>query len=121
LKGNQAGLYPAEDIVAANFSFGSGVKGSGLWCFTVADNARTDLTEIVGSAGRIVYSTFDSDIITLENAAGKQEIQIPYPEHVQQPFIQEMVAELLGQGICSSTGESAARTALVMDKITGAC
>ncbi|KAA5544082.1 Gfo/Idh/MocA family protein [Adhaeribacter rhizoryzae] len=115
---NQAGLYPAEDIVTANFSFDSGVQGSGVWCFTVAESARTDQTEIIGSAGRITYATFDSDIITLETAAGKQEIQIPYPEHVQQPLIQEMVAALLGQGTCPSTGESAARTALVMDKIT---
>jgi predicted dehydrogenase len=113
-------LYPAEYIVTANFSFASGVQGSGLWCFTVAENARTDQTEIIGSTGRITYATFDSDIITLENAAGRQEIQIPYPEHVQQPFIAEMVAELLGQGTCPSTGESAARTALVMDKIIGA-
>ncbi|GEO05656.1 oxidoreductase [Adhaeribacter aerolatus] len=118
LKANQAGLYPAEDIVTANFSFASGVQGSGLWCFTVAESARTDQTEIIGSTGRITYSTFDSDIITLETAAGKQEMQIPYPEHVQQPLIQEMVAELLGQGTCPSTGESAARTAQVMDKIT---
>ncbi|MGV3589917.1 MAG: Gfo/Idh/MocA family protein [Adhaeribacter sp.] len=117
-KANQAGLYPAEDIVTANFSFDSGVQGSGVWCFTVAESARTDQTEIIGSAGRITYATFDSDIITLETAAGKQEIQIPYPEHVQQPLIQEMVAALLGQGTCPSTGESAARTALVMDKIT---
>ncbi|MDB5264015.1 MAG: oxidoreductase [Adhaeribacter sp.] len=119
LKANQAGLYPAEDIVAANFAFASGVQGSGLWCFTVAENARTDSTEIIGSTGRIIFSTFDSDIITLENAAGKQEMQLPYPEHVQQPFIQEMVAELLGHGTCPSTGVSAARTALVMDKIVG--
>lgn len=119
LKANQAGFYAVEDVVSANFSFASGVQGSGLWCFTVADNARTDSTEIVGSAGRIQFSTFGYDVITLENQAGKQEFKIPYPQHVQQPLIQEMVDQLLGRGTCPSTGESAARTALVMDKIVG--
>jgi predicted dehydrogenase len=116
---NQAELYPAEDVIAANFQFASGLQGSGLWCFTVAESARTDSTEIIGTAGRIEYATFSRDEITLDNQEGRQVIKIPYPEHVQQPFIEEMVNELLGTGTCPSTGVSASRTALVMDKIVG--
>lgn len=116
---NQAGLYAAEDIVTATFAFNSGVVGTGVWCFTVAETAKTDTVEIVGSQGRIIFSTFGNEVISLENNEGKQEFKIPYPEHVQQPFIQEMVAELVGLGKAPSTGESAARTALVMDKIVG--
>ncbi len=116
---NQAGLYAAEDIVTATFAFNSGVLGTGAWCFTVATSAKTDTVEIVGSQGRITFSTFGNDIIVLEKNEGRQEYKIPYPEHVQQPFIQEIVAELVGLGKAPSTGESAARTALVMDKIVG--
>jgi len=116
---NQAGLYAVEDVVTANFSFASGVQGSGLWCFTVGESARTDRTEIVGSAGRIEFATFGYDVITLENQAGKQEFKIPYPAHVQQPLIGAIVKSLLGEGTSPSTGVSAARTALVMDKIVG--
>ncbi|SIT77056.1 Gfo/Idh/MocA family protein [Pontibacter indicus] len=116
---NQAGLYEVEDIVTANFRFESGLLGSGVWCFTTATESRTDSTEVVGSKGRITYSTFGHDIITLETTEGKQEFKIPYPEHVQQPFIEQMVRDLTGQGSCPSTGVSAARTAKVMDWIMG--
>src|SRR3954470_24218821 len=44
---NQAGLYDAEDIVAAHLRFASGVVGVGSWCFTAGD--RLDGVEIVGS------------------------------------------------------------------------
>ena len=42
---------------------------------------------------------------------------IPHPPHVQQPLIQTVVDHLNGVGHCPSTGESAARTARVMDRI----
>ena len=116
---NQAGLYEVEDIVTAQFRFASGVLGSGVWCFTSAENARTDCTEIVGSAGRIRYATFGDDTIVVETQAGRQEFKIPYPQHVQQPFIEQMVRALAGQEDTPGNGEAAARTAQVMDWIVG--
>ncbi|MHC2990950.1 oxidoreductase [Pontibacter sp. HJ8] len=116
---NQAGLYEVEDIVTANFRFDSGVLGSGVWCFTSAENARTDCTEIVGSVGRIRYATFGDDTIVLETQAGRQEFKIPYPQHVQQPFIEQMVGALTSQEKISGNGAAAARTAKVMDTIVG--
>ena len=116
---NQAHLYPAEDIVAAHYTFASGVLGAGLWCFTVGESARTDRTEIVGSSGRLVFSTFGNDEIELENEAGRQVFKIPYPQHVQQPLISDIVQELRGVGTSPSNGKSAARTAWVMDQILG--
>jgi hypothetical protein len=41
----------------------------------------------------------------------------PDPDHVHQPLIQTIVDELNGSGKCPSTGESAARTAHVMEAI----
>ncbi|MHC4185852.1 MAG: Gfo/Idh/MocA family protein, partial [Planctomycetota bacterium] len=69
----QAQLYPAEDIVCANFVFESGVLGSGLWCFTCSKHNHTDRTQIVGSKGRITYSTFDAAPVRLETAEGVEE------------------------------------------------
>ncbi|MFC6998906.1 Gfo/Idh/MocA family protein [Rufibacter roseus] len=115
---NQAGLYPAEDIVTAHFSFKSGVLGTGTWCFTVHPQQHTDVIEIVGSKGRITFPSFALEPVKLENEQGTQEFLLPPPPHVQQPFIQTIVEELTGQGTCPSTGESAARTAWVMDQIT---
>ena len=44
----------------------------------------------------------------------------PHPPHVQQPLIQTVVDDLLGRGVCPSTGESARRTSQVMDQVLAA-
>lgn len=115
---NQAGRYPAEDVVSGTFTFASGVQGSGVWCFSAFD--RGDRTEIVGSAGRIVYSTFDERPIVVTTAAGTTERAIANPPHIAQPLIQTVVDALTGVGACPSTGESAARTSWVMDRMLAA-
>src|SRR5690606_10360098 len=60
---NQAGAYPAEDHVTASFSFESGVVGVGDWYFSAFQNV--DRTEIIGTQGKIVYSTFDETLLEL--------------------------------------------------------
>lgn len=112
---NQAGAYTAEDIVAASYRFASGVHGTGLWCFTAG--ARVDTNEIIGSEGRLVFSTFADEPIHVITKTGAEDIYIPMPKHVQEPLIQTMVDELRGIGKCPSTGESAARTSWVLDEL----
>ena len=116
--GNQAGLYPAEDIVTGSFVFESGVQGVGTWCFTAFE--EIDRTEIVGDKGRITYSTFGSDPVLLTTSGGDTEFAIDYPPHIQQPLIQTVVDDLLGVGHCPSNGESGARTTWVMDQMLAA-
>ncbi|MCF7976061.1 MAG: gfo/Idh/MocA family oxidoreductase, partial [Phycisphaerae bacterium] len=112
---NQAGLYPAEDMVTSSFVFQSGVAGTGLWCATTHD--RLDRTEIVGSGGKITYATFGNDPVELTTATGTQFLSLKNPVHIQQPLIQTIVNALNGQGACPSTGETAARTTWVMDQL----
>ncbi len=112
---NLGGFYPAEDTVTAAFEFASGVLGSGAWCFVAS--ANRDVTEIVGSRGRIAFSSFDAEPITLTTAEGTQAFAIENPAHVQQPLIQTVVDALTGQGACPSTGETGARTTWVMDAV----
>lgn len=112
---NQAQRYPAEDIVTGTFVFNSGVHGVGTWCFSSFD--RFDRTEIVGTKGKIVYSTFDAQPFRLITANDSVEYAIDYPPHIQQPLIQTIVDALNGIGQCPSTGESAARTSWVMDQM----
>ena len=112
---NQGGHYRAEDIVSAAFVFESGVRGTGLWCFT-ADRDH-DRVEIIGTGGRITFSTFDEAPVGLVRGDHVESFDIPHPAHVQQPLIQSIVDTLRGTGTCSSTGESAARTTRVMDTL----
>ncbi len=112
---NQAQKFRAEDIVSAAFEFESGVHGVGTWCFT--GFAEMDRTEIVGSRGKLSFSTFDAEPVILSTPAGTTQFSIDYPPHVQQPLIQTVVDALIGQGTCPSTGNSAARTSWVMDQM----
>ncbi len=87
----------------------------GVWNFGSFD--EVDLTEIVGSDGKISFSTYDDEPVVLTTSDGVTEFAIEYPPHVQQPLIQTVVDALNGIGSCPSTGESAARTTWVMDQM----
>jgi predicted dehydrogenase len=112
---NQGGSYEAEDIVTGSFVFASGVHGVGTWCFSSFQNV--DVNEIVGSEGRVRFSTFGTEPIVWETQAGATEFAIDNPLHVQRPLIQTIVDELNGVGTCPSSGVSAARTNWVMDEM----
>ncbi|HAQ39322.1 MAG TPA: oxidoreductase [Saprospirales bacterium] len=114
---NQAKLYEVEDLVSGSFLFENGVVGNGLWCFTTGKVSEKEIVEIVGSNGQIEFKTFgDPTIVLTTDDNGREEIIIPYPQHIQQPLIQTIVDELLGNGTCPSTGESAARTNWVLEQ-----
>lgn len=114
---NQAQQYVAEDIVSGSFRFASGVQGTGNWCFSAYEKA--DLTEIIGTQGKISYANFNESPVLLSAAGGVNRFQINNPPHIQQPLIQTIVDELLGveNSICPSHGESGAHTSWVMDQM----
>lgn len=117
LSANQAGLYLAEDIVAAAWSHATGVIGSGTWCFSAAPGQAVDEGEIIGSRGRIRFSFFEQEPVRLETDRGTEEFVFPRRDPIQLPLIQRVVDQLRGVGVCPSSGESAARTNWVLEKI----
>ncbi len=114
---NQAGLYAAEDAVTAAFKFESGVVGTGSWCFSVPERQTSDVTEIIGSKGRISFSFFSNNVIHVETETMVENFEIPRPEHVHQPLVELVVQALRGEGACPSTGETAIRANMWMDRI----
>jgi predicted dehydrogenase len=113
---NQAGFYPAEDIVTGSFRFENGVLGQGTWCFTASEISDKELTTIIGSKGQISFSYFGGWKVNLEIAGKEKQIFTFAPiRHIQEPLIQTVVDSLLGNGNCPSTGISGARTSLVME------
>ena len=119
VSGNAANITGglAEDAVSMTFRTAGGAIGSAIWNFAGAH--REDLLEIEGTAGRVVLSCFGNEPVRLTTEAGKEStFDLPNPPHIQQPLIQTIVDELLGQGgRCPSTGETAARTSRVMDEV----
>lgn len=117
---NQAGFYRAEDIVVANMQFANGVLGQGIWCFTASRESEYEKMMITGSRGSLSFACFGSPDLTLQlDGRPDQLIPFEYPVHIQQPMIESIVADLLGQGEAPSTGISAARTNQIMDQILG--
>jgi predicted dehydrogenase len=111
---NLASPHDVEDAVAMHFRFPGGALGTAAWNFAAA--AREDVLEITGTSGKVAMSLFGNDPVRLVAAdTGEEIFDLPNPPHIQQPLIQTIVDQLHGRGQCPSTGESAARTAQVMD------
>ena len=117
---NQAGLYPAADIIVGNYQFENGIIGSGNWCFTVDSVAEKDEMIILGSEGQIKMSFFGEPKLILEKSSKAEPVVFEFelPHHIQQPLIQTVVDDLLGVGTCPSTGKSAIRTNWVLAEMT---
>jgi 1,5-anhydro-D-fructose reductase (1,5-anhydro-D-mannitol-forming) len=115
---NQAGRYPAEDAVTMSFRFESGVLGTGRFCF--AAEGPADEVVVTGSDGEIRFATFADDPIRIQ-AHGQTRVEsVAHPPHIQQPLVQAIVDELLGEGPPSpSNGETALRTNWVMEQVLG--
>jgi len=115
---NQAGIYPAEDITLGSFTFENNVVGQGIWAFNSCQRSEIELTTIVGSMGQVSFPFFGDNKVTLEvDGKPKEVFHFNISKHIQLPLIQTIVDDLLGKGICSSTGESGARTNWVMERI----
>lgn len=110
-----ASAAAVEDVVTMIFRTADGVPGAASWNFS--SQVKEDALEFTGTAGRLSLSVFGTEPLRLETARGVEHFEVPTPAHVAQPLIQTIVDELLGRGTCPSTGESARRTSVVMDRV----
>lgn len=117
---NNGGLYDVEDTVTAAFRFKSGFLGSGSWSFVAPKDTRTDQIHLVGTKGKLSFSTFDFSPILLETSKGTQDFREENPENIQYYLIQSIVNFLNGRGgLPVSTGNTAIRASYIMDRILG--
>ncbi len=93
---NQSKTYAADDVTAGTILFKSGVLMTGSWCFNAAPMAEKDYCEIIGSEGKISFSIFDQNPITITTDAGLETINFDPLKHVQQPMIGKVVEYFLG-------------------------
>lgn len=110
-----AGGATVEDSVVTALRFASGAHGTAVWSFCA--DAAFEMNEIVGALGRLRFSTFQATPIELVRGDAVETFTIADPPHVHQPLIQTIVDEMNGIGRCPSTGDSALRTAIVMDTL----
>lgn len=113
---NQANLYGADDMVAGNILFKSGVLFNGIWCFNVASENEKDHCRIVGEKGSIAFTFFNQRevIVTVDGKTDVLTFEIL--QHVQQPLIEKIVEYFLDDASNPCSGEEGA---LVMEWIEG--
>jgi 1,5-anhydro-D-fructose reductase (1,5-anhydro-D-mannitol-forming) len=114
---NTGGRYAAEDATAAAFALGDRIVGTGVWNFNAA--RVFDRITFKGPEGELRTPVLgDADVVVIRGVdeASAEVHTVRNPPHVHQPLIQAIVDELRGGARSPSSGESAARTAWVLDR-----
>ncbi|MEM1213861.1 MAG: Gfo/Idh/MocA family oxidoreductase [Planctomycetota bacterium] len=109
---------PVEDRVAASFALPNRAPGTALWDF--AATTREEGIEIRGTRGTARVAVFSHCQLETQIDGQTTTTDYPDPPHVHQPLVQTLIDQLLHPGQsppCPSTGESAARTSQVMDRL----
>ena len=110
------GAYPAEDCVSMSFLFRNGMHGCGMWNF--GSHERFDEVQIVGSEGRISFSTFGAgEIVVARPGEPDQRYAVSNPVHIQQPMIARVVQSLIGGHAAGSGAHDHGQLPLVVDSV----
>lgn len=114
---NQSWTSAADDLVAGQILFKDGVVFNGMWCFSVAEQDKTDLCEIIGSQGKIQFSVFGSTVTVVKNGTAKELIFDPIP-HVELPMIEQVTAYFLNKAENPCSAEQAILSMRLIDQFT---
>lgn len=114
---NQMNRYDAEDVVSVVMHFQSGIVGNALWSFNVPEVINEDVIEIIGTQGKVSFSTFDYTPIVLHTEKGEEVFDIAPPYHAQEPYIGMIVSELLTQKKSLADLDMAIHTTRLTDQI----
>ncbi|RRN77807.1 gfo/Idh/MocA family oxidoreductase, partial [Pseudoxanthomonas sp. SGD-10] len=115
---NKAKQTAAQDMVAGQILFHNDILFNGLWCFNSAKEENIDLCELIGSKGKISFSFFGPTKIIVAIAGAEEIVNIPHPNHVQQPMIERVVQYFLDRGENPCSGAEGAEVLRVMDTFT---
>jgi predicted dehydrogenase len=116
---NQSRLYNADDVVSGNILFKKGTVFNGLWCFNVDRQNEKDCCEIEGSAGKISFSVFGQQKLSVTKNSETEIIFFKPLKHVQQPMIEKVVEYFLDEGPNPCSAEDGAEVMRLIDQFTG--
>jgi predicted dehydrogenase len=114
---NQSGRSAAEDAVGAVVTYPGDVIAS-FACAYSADRFEDQVT-LIGDKGRAEMRFLGPSPITLETAAGREQIEIADPPHVHQPFVQQVVDHLNGGPLPPGQPDAGVRVNRALAQILG--
>lgn len=115
---NETGYYDTEDIVSLSMMTEQNVMVSGMWCYAAYDTL--DRILIFGDRGSVEFTYGkDKDPIHIRTIDGTSRDICPFVHpNIGTENIQDIVNELLGQGVCYSTFESALRSLKISEDVS---
>ena len=114
---NQSAGGKVDDLVTGQVLFKNGVVFTGTWCFSVSEQDKRDVCEIIGSKGRISFAVFGNKVKLIKD--GNTEVfDFEALEHVQQPMIEKVTAYFLDQAENPCSAEQAILSMKLMDSFT---
>ena len=116
---NQLNEYSADDMVAGNILFKSGVVFNGTWCFSVSEGQHREWCEITGTRGTIGFSFFEIKPVVVTVDGITKSVSFDAMQHVQQPMIEKVVAYFLDKGPNPCNGADGAEIMRLIDQFTG--
>lgn len=112
---NLGGYYDVEDTVSASFMFENGVVGNGMWCYVAGH--EEEYVRIVGDKGYIIFEGLGYGPVKIYDGNEVQELKFNSPDHVAQPYIQQVVDEIIGFKKSNANIQSAANVTRITDEI----
>ncbi len=115
---NQSCAYAAPDYNQLQMVFSNGVACNGEWSFHAHETAVEDRCVVYGDTGRLEFAFFRNPVLRYVGAGGEESWELPYPEHVQQPMIADVVRYFRGEASNPCSLEDALWTMRMMDAVT---
>lgn len=112
---NLGGYYDVEDTVSASFMFENGVVGNGMWCYVAGH--EEEYVRIVGDKGYMIFEGLGYGPVKIYDGNEVQELKFNSPDHVAQPYIQQVVDEIIGFKKSNANIQSAANVTRITDEI----
>jgi len=112
---NQGKRYDAPDVTHIQATYREPIFFEGIWSFNVHESCNEDRCEIFGEKGKLCFSFFWSPVLEIHTGSGIEKIELPYPEHVQQPMITDVVRFFRGEILNPSPLKEALWTMKMMD------
>jgi predicted dehydrogenase len=116
---NQGGIYAADDLIAGNILFKNGTAFSGTWCFNAAPQAVKDQCHIIGTEGKISFSVFAGNTITVLTNGKISTHPFDILQHVQEPMIKATVRYFLDESGNPCSGQEGAEVMRLIEILVG--
>lgn len=112
---DRSGELRIPDTVSATYRFGSGVIGTGLWCYSAG--VDMDRTTVYGASGSLSFATTRPEPIELRRGRVHHLLPVGDPPHVHQSFAQTILDQLNAGPAARSNGRNVTRTGWVTDQV----